>query len=123
MSCQILIIGLTREGGDIMTQINNNSDLAIRAEQSRIIIEEEMFALERVKCRPDLLPLTNALFNSRIRAAICTKNCDLAVVKFLDIAKIPQGRFGPLVTRDSLGPLSKPDPKVAEHILQVNYKK
>jgi beta-phosphoglucomutase-like phosphatase (HAD superfamily) len=111
--------GLTREGGDIMTQINNNPDPVQRAEQSRIIVEEEMLACDRVVCRPDLGALLHALHDSRLRISISTKNCELAVNKFLEIASVPSGRFYPLVTRDCLGGLSKPDPKVAAHILEV----
>ena len=102
-----------------MTQINANPDLVERAEQSRIIIEEEMLACERVICRSDVSPLLTALHDSRIRVAISTKNCEQAVMRFFEIASIPSNRFSPLVTRDTLGGLSKPDPKVAEHILQV----
>ena len=102
-----------------MTQINANPDLVRRAEQSLIIIEEEMLACERVICRPDVTPLLAALHESRIRTAISTKNCEQAVIKFFEIASIPDNRFKPLVTRDTLGVPSKPDPKVAEHILKV----
>lgn len=104
-----------------MTQINANPDVVKRAEQSRIIIEEEMLACERVICRSDVTSLLKALHDSRIRVAISTKNCELAVLKFFEIASIPPNRFSPLLTRDTLGleGLSKPDPKVAEHILQV----
>ena len=103
-----------------MTQINNNKDIVQRTEQSRIIVEEEMLACERVVCRPDLTALLNSLHDSRIRVAISTKNCEKAVHRFLEIAEVPTGRFDPLVTRDCLGGLSKPDPKVAQHILQVS---
>lgn len=102
-----------------MTQINNNPDLLQRAEQSRIIVEEEMLACDRVVCRPDLEALLKALHDSRLRVSISTKNCEKAVNRFLEIASVPAGRFSPLVTRDSLGGLSKPDPKVAAHILEV----
>lgn len=103
-----------------MTQINSNPDPIRRTEQSKIIIEEEMLACERVVCRPDLTVLLEALHDSRIRLAISTKNCDLAVLKFFEVASIPPKRFAPLITRDSLQGLSKPDPKVAEHILKVS---
>ena len=103
-----------------MTQINNNKDVAQRTEQSRIIVEEEMLACERVVCRPDLTALLNSLHDSRIRVAISTKNCAKAVHRFLEIADVPTGRFDPLVTRDCLGGLSKPDFRVAQHILQVS---
>ena len=116
----VQILGLTREGGDIMTQINSNPDPIRRLEQSNIIIEEEMLACERVICRPDLTSLLAALHDSRIRLAISTKNCELAVLKFFEIADIPANRFDPLLTRDSLEGLSKPDPRVAEHILKVS---
>jgi beta-phosphoglucomutase-like phosphatase (HAD superfamily) len=102
-----------------MTQINSNPDPVRRLELSRIIIEEEMLACERVVCRPDLKDLLAALHASRLRLAISTKNCELAVNKFLEIAVVPAGRFNPLITRDSLGGLSKPDPRVAQHILEV----
>lgn len=102
-----------------MTQINNNPDPVQRAEQSRIIVEEEMLACDRVVCRPDLGALLHALHDSRLRISISTKNCELAVNKFLEIASVPSGRFYPLLTRDCLGGLSKPDPKVAAHILEV----
>lgn len=102
-----------------MTQINSNPDPVRRLELSRIIIEEEMLACERVVCRPDLKDLLAALHASRLRLAISTKNCELAVNKFLEIAVVPAGRFNPLITRDCLGGLSKPDPRVAQHILEV----
>ena len=103
-----------------MTQINSNPDPIRRLEQSNIIIEEEMLACERVICRPDLTSLLAALHDSRIRLAISTKNCELAVLKFFEIADIPANRFDPLLTRDSLEGLSKPDPRVAKHILEVS---
>ena len=116
----VQILGLTREGGDIMTQINSNPDPIRRLEQSNIIIEEEMLACERVICRPDLTSLLAALHDSRIRLAISTKNCELAVLKFFEIANIPPNRFHPVLTRDSLEGLSKPDPRVAEYVLDVS---
>ena len=105
-----------------MTQINSNPDPVRRLELSRIIIEEEMLACERVVCRPDLKDLLAALHASRLRLAISTKNCEQAVNKFLEIAVVPQDRFHPTLTRDSLGGLSKPDPRVAQHILEVRHR-
>jgi hypothetical protein len=47
---------------------------------------------ERMICRPDLSIFLTALHKSRIRAAISTRNCEQAIVKFLNLAVHPAGR-------------------------------
>jgi phosphoglycolate phosphatase-like HAD superfamily hydrolase len=109
--------GISRIGGDIISQIEQVADPAERERMHRVIIEEEMKGCERMRLRPDLEAFLDALHRSRIRAALSTRNCFAAYERFLDVAAISDQRFSPALSRETLGGLNKPDPRVAAHVL------
>jgi beta-phosphoglucomutase-like phosphatase (HAD superfamily) len=85
-------VGVDRKNGDIILQVQ-----AMPTEQEReaaysIILEEELSGIERMKLRPGLAELLELLYRHRVRVAIATRNCQLALEKFVETAEIEQHR-------------------------------
>lgn len=109
--------GLERvPGTDILTLINRMPDEQ-RAAAMEVILEEEMLGIERMMLRPHLHTTLDALLLSQLRVALSTRNCAIALDKFIERANIPHSTFHPALHRDSLDGINKPDPAVAKHIL------
>lgn len=80
--------GLSRANGDIITQIEAIEDLERKRSAYRVIVEEEMLGIERMRIREDAALLMTALRRARIRTAMSTRNCDVAIEKFLEAADL-----------------------------------
>jgi HAD superfamily hydrolase (TIGR01549 family) len=107
-----------RHGTDILTLISELPTEEQRAAAMQVILEEELLGVERMLLRPYLHDLMESLASADIKIAMTTRNCELAVVKFLDKANLPPTTFVPSLHRDSLGGVNKPDVAVARHILE-----
>ena len=77
--------GLSRSNGDIVLQIENMTDLEAKTNAYKIIIEEEMIGVDNMALREDMFQALQALHKKRIRTAIATRNCDVALNKFLEV--------------------------------------
>lgn len=83
-----------------------------------IIQNEEEVGCARMKLRDDAVEVVSTLSELRIRVAISTRNCQSSVDKFLTVIPSSVGSvFSPVVTRESLNGINKPDPRVAQHII------
>jgi phosphoglycolate phosphatase-like HAD superfamily hydrolase len=112
---------------DLIFQVEAMTDEERKREAHQIIIDEEMKGVDRMKLRPDIGPLLRALQRSKINVAISTRNCDAACQKFLEASEIvinvdqmspSPNVFSPVITRDSLNGINKPDPRVSYHIFK-----
>lgn len=114
--------GLDRKGGDILKQISDLPEPR-RSEAHKIIIEEEVLGTERMQLREGLLNVLTYLSEQRIKTGISTRNCKYAVDKFMEteiMRPFAESRlFHPVLDRDSLGTINKPDPLVAHHIMKM----
>jgi pyridoxine kinase len=112
-------IGLTREANtDILTLIGRLGTDEDKARALQIVFDEEMNGCARQSIRPGLHTLISSLKQHKLRMALCTRNCRDAYVQFLDKASLDSSVFQPVLCRDSLHGLNKPDPAVAQHILE-----
>ena len=85
--------GLSRANGDIVLQIEAIVDPIAKAEAYRIIVEEEMIGVDNMELREDMYRVLKALHSKRIRTAIATRNCDVALNKFLEALDIESHRL------------------------------
>jgi len=111
--------GLTRvPGQDILTIISElpqpQRDAALR-----VIFEEEMSGCDRMKIRPSMHSFLQTAKKANIPLALSTRNCDVALLRFLQLADLPEQYFSPSLHRDSLNGINKPDPLVAKHVLDA----
>ena len=117
-------IGLSRRAGtDLLAQVELMSDPLQRARAHEIIVEEELIGVKKMKLREDLYDALERVHNSSIRnVAISTRNCHYALNAFLETVYNSDRcrlRFHPTLHRDTLeGRINKPDPRVANHILE-----
>eukprot|EP00607_Mallomonas_marina_P001582 CAMPEP_0182430696 /NCGR_PEP_ID=MMETSP1167-20130531/42659_1 /TAXON_ID=2988 /ORGANISM="Mallomonas Sp, Strain CCMP3275" /LENGTH=502 /DNA_ID=CAMNT_0024616087 /DNA_START=97 /DNA_END=1605 /DNA_ORIENTATION=+ len=119
-------IGLQRDDGDVLSQIAK-LPLEKQAAAHEIVLEEEMKGCERMLIREDTISVLTTLKNKRIRTAVATRNCKPAYDKFemrllSSISTIVGSSttseiFSMVLTRDTLLGVNKPDPRVANHIL------
>eukprot|EP01038_Epipyxis_sp_PR26KG_P013316 gene13316-17839_t len=105
--------------GDIMSQVNKMPNDERKDNILRIIYEEEMFGCERMALRPYLSQLIKSAHHSKVRMAIATRNCNDAFIEFIQKAKLSAQDFKPVLHRDSLNGINKPDPLVAQAVLDV----
>jgi phosphoglycolate phosphatase-like HAD superfamily hydrolase len=109
-----------RKGTDILSQIEadfaNDPDGRERALQ--VIVEEEMKGCEKMELRPDMHDVIAQLCAKSVRLAVSTRNCQMAYDRFIDMCDLHKETFHPVLSRESLGTINKPDPQVALHILQ-----
>jgi phosphoglycolate phosphatase-like HAD superfamily hydrolase len=91
--------GLDRANGDIIAQLEASTTLSPEAKEAayKVIIEEEVKGIANMKIREDLLNLLDMLYRARIRTAISTRNCELALDKFVEAANIAHHRYGSLI--------------------------
>lgn len=109
--------GLQREpNADIVTLINRLPE-AERQAALQVVYEEEMKGCEKMILRADLHALMTRIADGKIRCALSTRNCEDGVHAFLYKAKMGAHCFSPMVSRDTLGGINKPDPRVVQHIL------
>ena len=136
-------IGLIDGPDDIITQIKK-LPIEKQSDALNIVIEEEILGCDRMIIRNDTVTVLDKLKLLRIRTAIATRNCEIAVNHFttrLDIEiknKLPinsnnfpissttttsttstyqSSIFSSIVTRDTLDGINKPDSRVATYIL------
>ncbi len=76
--------GFSRRDGDIILQIEALADEEARAAAYQIVVEEEMIGISNMVVRADVKLLMSELHARRIPTAISTRNCDVALNKFLD---------------------------------------
>jgi HAD superfamily hydrolase (TIGR01549 family) len=89
-----------------------------RLSAMRIIEEEELLGCERMQFRPNMHDVLTHLQSVKIPMAVATRNCQFAYEKFIEKASLPTAFFHPVLHRDSLNGINKPDPAVAHHILR-----
>ena len=110
--------GLTKRANtDILTLIGNLPTFEERDAAMKIILEEEMLGCERMELRPNLHNLLEAINKANVRIALSTRNCEIAYQKFVLKANLQSCVFDPILHRDSLNGVNKPDPAVARHIM------
>lgn len=109
--------GLSRSDGDMIQQIERMTDPAKKQAAWDILHEEEMLGCERMSLRPKMNDVLDALRTARVRVALSTRNSRAGYEKFALMANLPDGSFSPCITRDCLNGLNKPDPRVAQHVL------
>lgn len=113
-------IGMPRRVGvDILTQVREDIHPDKHEEAHQIIIDEEMKGCDNMVLMADLQDTIDFLLRNRIRGAISTRNCDVALSHFQTRTGIDDSHFAPILHRDSLGGVNKPDPRVAEHVLST----
>lgn len=108
--------GVSREGGDILSQVKNMSP-EDKAVAMRVIHEEEEYGNQRMSLREDLYEFVHRIKAARIRIGLSTRNSDIALRHFLQKSQLSASTFATMLHRDSLGEINKPDPRVAFHIL------
>jgi pyridoxine kinase len=108
-----------RKGVDILTQIFQDLPLHEHEAAHAVIIDEELKGCDAMKLQPDLSELLEYLNEHSIRAAISTRNCAEAFDRFRNMAKLSDKSFSPILSRESLNGINKPDPQVALHILEA----
>jgi len=113
--------GLTREGGDLIGQIQAMPDEEQRERAFAVLIDEEMLGCERMTLSPKVVELLAALKRNRIRCALSTRNCLAAFHHFEKLAGLPPDAFSPVLTRDCLDGINKPDPRVALHVVEAHW--
>ena len=113
--------GLTRGGGDLITQIQAMPDKEQRERAFAVLIDEEMQGCDRMKLSPKVVPLLAALRRNRIRCALSTRNCMAAFHHFEKLAGLTPDTFSPVLTRDCLDGINKPDPRVALHVVETHW--
>ena len=112
-------IGLSKRNGvDILTQIQQDLSEDKHELAHAIIIDEEIKGCESTVVQSDLNHTISFFRKHRVRTAISTRNCALAYDKFVEKASVDTSHFHPVLTRESLGGVNKPDPRVAMHILK-----
>lgn len=111
--------GMVSKGSDILSQIAVDfaDDPEGHDRALRIIEEEEMKGCERMVLRSDLHDVIAKLCSKSVRLAVSTRNCQVAYEKFIDMCDLDNETFHPVLSRESLGAINKPDPQVARHIL------
>lgn len=109
---------IDRKCGDILSQVNAITNEVLRQKAHDIIIDEELVGVANMSLRHDLVSFLSLLKKNRIQVAISTRNCQYALEKFLEHELIQQSGviFHPILSRDSLNSINKPDPFVATHI-------
>jgi len=110
-------IGITKRGSDIITQVKEDLDGALQQRAFDIIVDEEMRGCERMVIKDDLNHCIDFLSDNDIKMAISTRNCGKAYDVFADKASFSPDTFKPVLHRDSLNGVNKPDPAVAYHIM------
>ena len=110
-------IGVSHANGDILSQVEKFSEEA-KAAAHQIIYEEEMFGCGRMQLRSDLHSCIQQLQCRGISLAVSTRNCADAFDHFLRASLLPADTFSPVLSRDSLGGVNKPNARVAEHIMR-----
>lgn len=85
-------LGIDRTRGDIILQVQAMATEKEREEAYAIILEEELVGIERMQLRPGLAELLDILYRHRVRVAIATRNCQLALEKFVESANIEHHR-------------------------------
>lgn len=103
---------------DIVELINSMDSSDDRKRAFEIIVEEEMKGCERMKVRSDFHTVITAIQKAKISTAISTRNCEEACHKFISMTKLEGSIFSPVISRDSLDGINKPDPRVGLHILK-----
>ena len=112
-------IGIKKKKGiDILTQIVEDLPADKHEGAHAIIIDEEMKGCDRMQLRSDFEDLIEFIKVHKIRASISTRNCYNAFLSFLKISNLKADDFIPALSRESLGGINKPDPRVAIHILE-----
>ena len=103
---------------DLIARIENfeNSE---KERAMNIILEEEIAGCDRMKLREDTEAVLKTLRDQGIRTAISTRNCEYASKRFVDMIEDISNHFHPILARDNFGGINKPDPRVAEHILNT----
>jgi pyridoxine kinase len=113
-------IGIQRRRGmDILTQVREEVHPDRHEEAHQIIVDEEMKGCDNMVVKSDLQMTIEFLQQNRIRGAISTRNCGEALLHFQEKTGIDEGHLAPILHRESLGGINKPDPRVAEHIMSV----
>jgi pyridoxal kinase len=110
--------GFKRGSGDILEMIANMATEEERAKAMGIVIEEEVKGCDAMVIRSDLYDFIDRLRSTRVRLGLSTRNSAPALEHFMVHAKLPEQTFSPALHRDSLGPVNKPDPEVANHIMR-----
>lgn len=109
-----------RKGVDILTQISEDLHEDKHEAAHAIIVDEEMKGCDAMQLQPDLGDLLACLKERRIRSAISTRNCAKAYDRFQEMAGFEhESVFSPVLSRESLNGINKPDPQVANHILET----
>lgn len=106
-----------KKGMDILTQISEELPTHMHEDAHAIIVDEELKGCDVMELMPDLGDLLTYLRENNVRAAISTRNCNEAFVRFRAMAGFADDIFAPVLSRESLNGVNKPDPKVAHHIL------
>jgi pyridoxine kinase len=102
---------------DIIKEVNGIADEKIRAEKWAIIVDEEAKAELRMELQPDAVNILSCLRKHRIRVSIATRNNKSGVHAFIKKCGLEEHSLSPVITRDCLDGINKPDPSVANHIL------
>lgn len=111
-------IGLTkRKSIDILTQIKLDLPEEHHENAHGIIIDEEMKGCEAMVLRSDYEYTVDFFRRRNIRIAISTRNCEAAYDVFHKRTNSSE-HFVPVLHRDSLGGINKPDPRVAHAVLE-----
>lgn len=113
-------IGLVKKSpqDDILSLVQQLPTDAEKERAMQIIYEEEMRGCEQTALRPGLHALIHSLQRAKVRLALCTRNCEDAYLHFLDKTSFEKTLFSPALWRDALRGLNKPDPALAEHIME-----
>lgn len=118
-------LGLLDRSVDIVTHVNSIEDAEEQARCWKIIEDIEVDALVTQKVRPDMHVLLETLRKHRcLRLALSTRNCLPAAQHFFTQYQLPSGTFDVVQVRNSvleeetLRPLNKPDPRLAQRILE-----
>jgi pyridoxine kinase len=106
-----------RKDIDILRQIDEELHCDLHAGAHAIIVDEELKGCDAMQLKPDLKDMVQFFTERKIRIAISTRNCAEAYNRFKIKAEIEDGVFHPVLSRESLGGINKPDPKVALHII------
>ena len=103
---------------DIVGTVNNIASEEIRNEKWAIIEDEESKAERRMELQPGVNGALDLLNKNRIRVSVATRNNINAVSAFLKLARLEPDQFSPIVSRHCLDGVNKPDPLVAQHIME-----
>ena len=114
-------IGLQRhKDKDLLTLVGELPE-AERARAMQIIYEEEMAGINRQEMRSGLVQTISSLHASKVRLALCTRNCRDAYLQFLQQSSLLAHHFLPALFRESFedAGIQKPNPELARHILRT----